>query len=105
MHWWKLGFTKRLSKESKLEAISSIMLNSVILTQKAELDQLAEGLGPVLVEARLHPDIFEPLFMHKEDLCITPEIFKNLLVLDRSLNSTMRDYLYNFIDQQSNIVF
>ena len=44
------GFTKRLVKANKREAITSIMLNNVILSRKAELDQFSQGLGPVLRE-------------------------------------------------------
>ncbi|XP_028400610.1 G2/M phase-specific E3 ubiquitin-protein ligase-like [Dendronephthya gigantea] len=58
------GFTKKITKENKLEAITSIMLNTVILMRKAELDQFGQGLGPILNEAQKHPDVFKPLFVH-----------------------------------------
>ena len=58
------GFTKTLTKENKLEAITSIMLNSVILIRKAEIDIFSHSLGPTLNEARVHPEISSPcLFM------------------------------------------
>ena len=94
------GFTKMLSKTNKYEAISSIMLNSVILSRKAELDQFIEGLGPVIREAHYHSEIFKPLFVHSEDQVLSPELFQSLL-LDRSLDPTMKGYFHKFIDEQS----
>ena len=73
------GFTKKLSKENKLEAIISIMLNSVILVGKAELE-FSHGLGPILGKARLHPEIFKPLFVHVGEVDFKPEKSKSLLL-------------------------
>lgn len=91
------GFTKKITKENKLEAITSIMLNSVILMRKAELDQFCQGLGPILNEARKHPDVFKPLFVHVGDVDLTPKKFKSLL-LDTNLDDTLKGYFYNYID-------
>ena len=91
------GFTKKLSKENKLQAITSIMLNSVILIRKAEIDQFSHGLGPILNEARMHPDIFKPLFVYVGDVDVTPKKFKSLL-LDTNLDEILKGYFYKYID-------
>ena len=70
-----------------------------MLSRKAELDQFIEGLGPVIREARCHPEIFKPLFVHSEDQVFLPELFKSLL-LDRSLDPTTKGYFLKFIDEQ-----
>ena len=91
------GFTKKLSKENKLEPITSIMLNSVILVRKAELDQFSHGLGPILNKARLYPEIFKPLFVHAGEVDLTPEKFRSLL-LDTHLDDRLKGYFYKYID-------
>ena len=91
------GFTKKLTKENKLKAITSIMLNSVILVRKAELDQFSHGLGPILGKARLHPEIFKPLFVHVGEVDLTPEMLKSLLQ-DTHLDDRLKGYFYKYID-------
>ena len=70
------GFTKKLTKENKLEAITNIMLNSVILIRNAEIDKFSHSLGPILNEARGHPEIFKPLFVHVSEVDLTPKSLK-----------------------------
>ena len=42
------GFCKRLNKMNKGGTMMSLMISSIITSRKAELDQFAITLGPVL---------------------------------------------------------
>ena len=57
------GFPQVLSVSNKLEAITALCVHSVILSRKAELDQFAVGLGPVLGVAMKYPDMMKSMFV------------------------------------------
>ena len=71
------GFTKQLTKANKGGTMMGLMIHFLISSGKAELDQFAQGLGPVLKGNLI---ICKPLFVLNEDNAkITPEKFKALL--------------------------
>ena len=79
------GFPQVLSVSNKLEAITASCVHSVILSRKAELDQFAVGLGPVLVVAMKYPDMMKSMFVscpEPASLSVTPAAFKDLLVFE-----------------------
>ena len=73
------------------------MLNTVILMHKAKLYKFWQGLGFIINEAKKHPDVFMPFFVHVGDVDFTSEKFKNLL-LDTYLDDAFKDYVYKYID-------
>ncbi|XP_068725046.1 G2/M phase-specific E3 ubiquitin-protein ligase-like [Montipora capricornis] len=73
------GFPQVLSVSNKLEAITALCVHSVILSRKAELDQFAVGLGPVLGVAMKYPDMMKSVFVScsepaSVDQCYTSSI-------------------------------
>lgn len=78
----------------------SLMINSIITSRKAELDQFAQGLSPILTEARKVPEICRPLFVHDENMEeLNPEKIKSLLDMDL-LESNLQEYLKMYIDSK-----
>lgn len=94
------GFTKQLSKDNKGGAMMSIMIHSLISSRKAELDQFALGLGPVLKAAKENPTVCKPLFVYDEENCkVTPEKLKALLY-EANLDDKLKGYFHDYIDSK-----
>ena len=95
------GFTKQLLKANKGSAMMSLMIHSLITSRKAELDQFAFGLGPVLKAAQKQPSVCKPLFVFEEgSAMLTPEIFKELLS-ENDLEDRLKAYFHDYIDSRS----
>lgn len=91
------GFTKLLTKDNKGSAIISLMMNSIISSRKAELDQFAQGLDRVLKEARKVPEVCKPLFVYNKNVeKLTAEKFEALLHV-HDLENNLKDYLHEYI--------
>ena len=77
-------------------------MHSVILSRKAELDQFAVGLGPVLGLAKKYPDVLKSLFVNCSEpgsASVTPAAFKGLLVLE-GLQDKGKEYFLEYIDKE-----
>ena len=99
------GFCKRLNKTNKGGAMMSLMISSIITSRKAELDQFAVGLGPLLKEAKKFPEMCRRLFVYDESMdALSPEMVKDLLYMDQ-LESNLREYLEKYIDSKGNSRF
>ena len=96
------GFPKVLSVSNRLEAITALCVHSVILSRKAELDQFAVGLGPVLGLAKKYPDVLKSLFVNCSEpgsASVTPAEFKGLLVFE-GLQDKVKEYFLEYIDRE-----
>ena len=97
------GFCKRLNKMNKGGAMMSLMISSIITSRKAELDQFAIGLGPVLQEAKKFPEMCRRLFVYDGSMdTLSPQIVKNLLYMDQ-LESNLKEYLEKYIESKGTI--
>ena len=95
------GFIRQLTKALKSGAMMSLMIHFLISSRKAEMDQFAQGLGPVLKGAQENPSICKPLFVHNDDNAkITPEKFKALLDESNVEEETLKDYFHDYIDSK-----
>ena len=80
----------------------SLMISSIVTSRKAELDQFAIGLGPVLEEARKFPELCRQLFVYDESTDdLTPERMKSLLYMG-NLESNLQDHLNKYIEMKGN---
>ena len=83
----------------------SLMIHSIISSRKAELDQFAQGLEPLLREARKVSEMFKPLFVYGQDTKqLTPECFKALIDSD-CLEDNLKEYLDKYIDSKGTCIF
>ena len=96
------GFPQVLSVSNKLEAITALCVHSVILSRKAELDQFAVGLGPVLGVAMKYPDMMKSMFVSCSEpasLSVTPAAFKDLLVFE-DVHDKVKEYFLEYIEKE-----
>lgn len=97
------GFTKALTVETKGEAIMSILLNCVILSRKAELDQFADGLGPLLNKIRSYPDICKSLLVQSDEFTrVTAGKLKSLLVF-QDVNDHLKKQLMDYMEMKGKL--
>ena len=79
------------------------MLHCVILSRKAELDHIAEGLGPLLNRIREHPDICKPLLVQSDNNGkVTVEKLKSLLMFEE-VTEPLRKYLIDYIETKGKL--
>lgn len=78
----------------------SLMISTIITSRKAELDQFAMGLGPVLKEAIKFPEMCKRLLVYDESMdALTPKMVKNLLHTAQ-LESNLKEYLEKYIESK-----
>ena len=78
----------------------SVLLHCVVLSRKAELDQFADGLGPLLDKIRSYPDLCKPLLVQSDEHTkVTAEKIKSLLLFEE-VNENLKKYLMDYIDMK-----
>ena len=96
------GFSQVPSMCNKIEAVTTLCEHSVILSRKAELDQFALGLGPVLGLAKKYPDVMKSLLvscLEPASASVTPAAFKSLLVFEE-VQEKVKEYFPEYIDKE-----
>ncbi|XP_062499230.1 uncharacterized protein LOC134176580 [Corticium candelabrum] len=84
------GYTHRLTSTNKADAMLKIMLHDVILSRKAEIDQLALGLGPVLELAKANPESMRSLFTATDLKPLTSESFLELCTFQPTVPADLK---------------
>lgn len=75
-------------------------MHSVILSRKGALDQFVLGLGPLLEQAKKHPELIKPLLVGSESSeVITPDKFKKLIVF-HGVEEKVKGYFLEFIEKE-----
>lgn len=96
------GFCKLLNETNKSSGIMSVIMNSVITSRKAELDQFALGLGPLLTEAKKAADVFRPLFVHDDSMDhLDSDQVMSLMEIGQ-LEKKLQEYLEMYIGGKGN---
>jgi hypothetical protein len=95
------GFPHFLSLENRFQAMTSLVLHAVILSRKAEVDQLMEGLGPLLQRIKNHPEKFEPLFV--AGACEPPLSEDLFSIVDYDdVDERMKEYFTRYVREAGN---
>ena len=78
----------------------SLMIHSITSSRKAELDQFAQGLDLLLIEAKKAPEMFKPLFVYNQNTVkLNAENFKDILDIS-CLEDNLREHLQKYIDSK-----
>ena len=82
----------------------AVMLHSVILSRKAELDQLSDGLGSLLCTVRDNREICKPLFVQEDDNNkVTKEKMMSLLVFTDQLSEQLKKFFIDYIEMKGKL--
>ena len=91
------GYTHRLSSANKADAVLKVLLHEVILSRKAELDQLALGLGPLLDVARQHPEFTSSLLTYTATESLTAQGFLDLCTFESTVPAHLHNYFVQYV--------
>ncbi|XP_062512388.1 uncharacterized protein LOC134188205 isoform X1 [Corticium candelabrum] len=93
------GYTHRLTSTNKADAMLKIMLHDVILSRKAEIDQLALGLGPVLELAKANPESMRSLFTATDLKPLTSESFLELCTFQPTVPADLKTSFIQYVQE------
>ncbi|XP_062522350.1 G2/M phase-specific E3 ubiquitin-protein ligase-like [Corticium candelabrum] len=91
------GYTHKVTATNKADMVLKIFLHEIVLSRKAELDQLSVGLGPLMDLARRHPDKIRPLLTASASTPLTSGLFLNLVTYESTLSPNLKDCFVHYV--------
>lgn len=91
------GFTQRLTVSNKADAVMKILVHEIITSRKAEIDQLASGLGPIVDLAQRYPDVVRQLLTAKTSSPLTAEDFETFLDFDTTMPVHLKEFFLRYV--------
>ena len=96
------GYTHKVTATNKADMVLKIFLHEIVLSRKAELDQLSVGLGPLMDLARRHPDKIRPLLTASASTPLTSGLFLNLVTYESTLSPNLKDCFVHYVHHSGN---
>jgi hypothetical protein len=91
------GYTHQLTSNNKADAMLKILRQDVLLSRKAELDQLAEGLGPVLEIIQRNPDVMRPYYTSTIIQPLTAESFLDICSFESTIPANLKAFFVQYV--------
>ena len=96
------GYTHKVTATNKADMVLKILLHEIVLSRKAELDQLSVGLGPLMDLARRDPDKIRPLLTASASTPLTSGLIMNLVTYESTLPPKLKDYFVHYVHHSGN---